>query len=188
LLAQAQLEQSQGSLDNAIEKYRRIRERNPGNLPVGMLLATLLHQKGDMKQAKAIYEDILERRPDSAVAVNNLAYYYAEYEPTKDNLAKAAGMIEPLLEKHKDISTLVDTAAWIYFRQGKLTQARDLLLGLGERTRETPVIAFHLGMIYKALGETENAKQYLRLSLKQKDAFEGRGAAERALLELEPKG
>jgi predicted Zn-dependent protease len=141
-----------------------------------------------VQEAKRIYEDVLARRPDSAVAVNNLAYYYAEYEPTKENLTKAAGMIEPLLEKHKDVPTLVDTAAWVYFRQGKLPQARDLLLGLGERVRETPVMAYHLGMIYRGLGESENAKQHLQWSLKQGDAFDGRKAAEQTLAEMERKG
>ncbi|HUT43578.1 MAG TPA: hypothetical protein VMW95_04505, partial [Desulfobacterales bacterium] len=105
-------------------------------------------------------------------------------EPTKENLAKAEKLIAPLLEKFKNVPSLVDTGAWVYCRKGEYGKARNLLLGIDEKARNIPAINYHLGMIYLGLGEKDKAKSHLQLALKGKENFPGRQEAEKEMEKL----
>jgi tetratricopeptide (TPR) repeat protein len=180
----AHLEQSSGSIDEALAKYEKIREKNPENLGTAMLIAALLEKKGDHSKAKAIYEEVLKKDPDSSAAANNLAFYYAEHEPTDVNLARAEELIEPLIQKHKGLPHILDTGAWVYYRQGKYEKARDLLVGVEEKVSDMPSINYHLGMIYLQLGEKSKAENYLKSAVKSETPFPEREAAQKSLASL----
>jgi len=184
LFSLAQLEQSQGSLDKALENYEKMRALNPNNPRVALLSAMTLEQKGEYKKAKGIYEEVLAKDPGVPMAANNLAFYYAEYEPTKETLAKAEKLVAPLLEKFKNVPSLVDTGAWVYYRKGEYKKAKDLLLGIDEKARNIPVINYHMGMIYLGLGEKDKAKSHLQLALKDRENFPGRQEAEKEMKKL----
>ncbi len=149
-----------------------------------MLIALLLEQKGEHGKAKAIYEEVLDKNPNASAATNNLAFYYAEYDPTKNNLARAEKLISPLVKKFKDNIEVMDTAAWIYYRQGHLARARDLLVGVEEKLENRPIISYHLGMICLGLGQKAQAREYLKMAIKNKESFSGRQEAEKVLKEL----
>jgi tetratricopeptide (TPR) repeat protein len=161
-----------------------MREKNPGNLGIAMLIAALYEQKGDYGKAKDIYEEVLNRNPKSAVAANNLAFYYAEHEPTKEGLAKAEKLILPVLERHKDVPNVVDTVAWIYYRKGEFERARALLMEVEDKGKNVPEINYHLGMINLKLGEKQKAKSYLKLATDSDRNFSGKEEAQRTLKEL----
>jgi len=180
----AQIEQSSGSFDEALARYEKIREKNPEHLGTAMIIAALLEKKGEHDKAKAIYEEVLKKDPDSSAAGNNLAFYYAEHEPTSENLAKAEELIEPLIQKHKNSPHILDTAAWVYYRQGKYEKARDLLISVEDKSRDMPSINYHLGMIYLELGEKKEAEKYLRLALKSETPFPEKETAQNALHSL----
>jgi tetratricopeptide (TPR) repeat protein len=184
LLSLARLEQEQGSLDSALKKYAELRKKNPNNLAVAMLMATLLEQAGDSKQAKGIYEQVLEKNPDISAAANNLAFYYAQYEPTTENLLKAKRLVGPLMTRFKDNPNVVDTAAWIEYRQGNLEKARDLFSGVEAEGKKIPVISYHMGMLYFRLGDTGKARSFLQAAVKGPDKFPGREEAEKTLREI----
>jgi tetratricopeptide (TPR) repeat protein len=181
LFSFARLEQSLGSLDKAIEKYETIREANPDNLRMALLIAALYETKGDHKKSKDVYEEILAKNPNVSVAANNLAFYYAEHEPTEENLAKAEKLVLPLTEKHKEVPSLVDTAAWVYYRKGEFAKARDLLMKVEEKGKDIPEINYHLGMVYLELGEQDKAESYLRLALNSERDFSGKEEAQRII-------
>ena len=178
LFSLARLEQSLGSIDEALAKYQKLRERNPNNLRIAMLVAILLEQKGEYEQAIGIYAQVLKKNPNSSTAANNLAFYYAEHDPTTENLGKAEKLISPLLEKFKDNPYVVDTAAWIYYRKGDFEMAKGMLLGVEEKAQNGAIFNYHLGMICLRLGEKDKAKQYLNLAINSDQPFPGRTEAE----------
>ncbi len=171
-------------MEKALKKYREVWAKNPANLGVAMLIATLLEQQGRPREAKAIYEKILDRNPNVSAAANNLAFYYAEYEPTTQNLMRAKALVGPLLDRHKDNPNVMDTAAWIAYRQGEFKKARDLMAGMEEKSKNIPVINYHLGMIYLRLDRKALARKYLSRALKGKDRYPGRKEAEKAYKQL----
>jgi len=118
------------------------------------------------------------------VAANNLAFYYAEYDPTKENLEKAENLVSPMLEKNRDVASLLDTAAWIYYRKGEFEKAKSLLAPVEDKGRLIPEMGYHLGMIYARMGEKEKAKELLQTALNSKMEFTGKKDAEKALGEM----
>ena len=145
---------------------------------------SLLLALGEYGEARVIYEDVLDKNPKSSAAANNLAFYYAEHEPTEKNLSKAEKLIGPLLEKFKDNPDVVDTAAWIYYRKSDFETARDLLLGVEEKIGSRPIVNYHLGMIYLSLGNQAEARQHLQLATQGQEQYSGRKEAEKTLKTL----
>jgi tetratricopeptide (TPR) repeat protein len=177
----ARIEESLGSVDKSLSKYEKLRQKNPKNVGIAMLMAILLERKGEPAKAKSVYEDVLAENPGLLTAANNLAFYYAEYEPTDQNLAKAENLVKPLLPKYKNVLHLVDTMAWIYYRQGYYDKAWRLLLAVEEKIPDIPVINYHMGMIYLSLGEKAKAKKHLQLAVNTQEPFPGREEAMKAL-------
>jgi tetratricopeptide (TPR) repeat protein len=175
------LEQSTGSLDAAIQAYRRIQEKNPKAKGITLLLGTLYEQQKRYDQAKALYQEVLAEKPDSVVAANNLAFLYAEVDPTKATLGKAEELVLPLLGKYSGNATIVDTGAWVHYRLGNYEKARDMLLSLQDKDRAAPIVRYHLGMAYARLGEKESARANLKRAVESGEDFPGRADAQKEL-------
>jgi tetratricopeptide (TPR) repeat protein len=184
LLGLAQLAQLSGSLDEALTRYQALRKRHPENVGIALVVGTLLEGKGDFVGAKDVYEDILKKNPDIHAAANNLAFYYAEHEPTPENLAEGERLVAPLLQQFKGYPNFADTAAWIYYRQGEYAKARDTILSVKDKIENRPAIHYHLGMIYLNLDQKAQAIEYLELALASDENFAGRKEATGVLKQL----
>ena len=112
---------------------------------------------------------------------NNLAFYYAEHDPTEENLDKAEKLIKKMPKKIQDSPQVLDTLAWIQYRKGNFEEARDAMSDIGDKAKEISVLSYHFGMIYYKLGEKEKARDYLDSAVKSKEPFPGREKAEEVL-------
>jgi tetratricopeptide (TPR) repeat protein len=178
------VEQSQGTEEAAIARYRQKVRENSRDTVSALVLGGLLEAKGDVAGARSAYEQVLAARPDSVVAANNLAFALAEYEPTSQKLEQAEKLVTSLLEKYRREPSIADTAAWVYYRKGEPQKARDLLPVLAEGAKGNPAISYHLGMIYLKLGEPAKAKERLQSAVKAGKPFPGKAEAEKALKEM----
>jgi len=184
LFGLAQMAQARGSIDEAILKYGELTKKNPDNAIFATTIGILYDMKGDFRKAAETYESVLAKNPDSAVAGNNLAFHYVERDPSAENLDKAERIMRPLLARFKDNPQMVDTWAWLCYRRGEFEKGRDALLGLGEKALQAPETSYHLGMIFHALGEVEQAKKYLKSAVEAAEDFPGKEEAERTLSRL----
>lgn len=170
----ARLEQATGSIDQTIENYEKLRRQHPENLYFALIVATLFDRKGEYTKAKDIYREVLDKNPNISMAANNLAFYYAEHEPTVKNLAEAERLIKPLLKKFDKSPYIMDTAAWIYYQQGNYEKAGGLLPFLEEKAARIPDMSYRLGMIYLKLGEKMKAREHLWSALNSRQFFYGK--------------
>jgi len=178
------LELLKGSPEEALARGRELFRKNPDSPVAGLLLANLYEQTGKFTEAAGIYRKILDKHPEAAVAANNLAYYYAAYRPTKANLAKAEKLLVPFIEKYRTEPTMMDTAAWVFYQNGKYEQALEFLHGVEEKIQQVPEALYHLAMIQVKLGDKEAAVANLKAALKS-EKFPGRREAEVALRKLQ---
>lgn len=188
LFALARLEQQRGADEQASALYRRLKKADPQNLQAAVVLATLLERTGRVKEAKELFQEVVDKKPDSVVAANNLAFYYAQHDPTEEKLLKAEKLLRPLQRKHPNVPQIMDTAAWISYRKGELEKARDILAPFAAKTRQMSTIQYHLGMIYLGLGEKEPAAEALAAALEDGRDFPGKDEARRSLAELQTGG
>lgn len=123
---------------------------------------------GREEAAERLLISALERRPDDAMAMNNLGYRRIEEGV---NTPENAAMIERALTLMPTNSNLLDTAGWLRYRQGRFAAENDsgpgaaelLELSLREAARagESPSAEVwdHLGDTRWRLGSSEGAKE-----------------------------
>jgi tetratricopeptide (TPR) repeat protein len=119
-------------------------------------LAMACDQLGRKKRSAEVYSRVLELDPHNVMAMNNLAYLYAEEAIM---LQKALRLSQNAVMLDPENGVFLDTLGWVNYRLGRFAIARDVLekavaTGIGE-----PEIYGHLGAVYQKLGEGEKAKE-----------------------------
>jgi tetratricopeptide (TPR) repeat protein len=90
-----------------------------------------------------------------------LAMFYADHD---QNLAQALAYAQAELAQRQDIYTW-DVLAWAYYKHGDAAQAAHAAAQALAQGTQDPMLFFHAGMIYEALGERRRAAQYLGRAL-----------------------
>ncbi|RMH62887.1 MAG: hypothetical protein D6678_00250, partial [Zetaproteobacteria bacterium] len=121
-----------------------------------------LHRYGEMEAA---LRRILRRNPRHAEALNFLGYSLAE---RGERLDEAKELIQRALKIKPDSPYYLDSLAWVYYRQGRLTRALRLQRKALAGDVQDPVMYEHLGDIYRALGRNADAAAAYRKALGMK--------------------
>ena len=104
---------------------------------------------------------VIQLDPRFASAYNYMGYLFAE---KGIRLEESLSLIEKALELEPENAYFIDSLGWVYFKLGKVDDARREL----ERAvslLEDPVILEHLGDVYYALGRKEDAMKEWQKSL-----------------------
>lgn len=112
--------------------------------------------KQDAK-AEREYREAIELDPDNVLALNNLAYNWAE---KGRNLNKALTMAERVMQLSPDTATYVDTYGWILFKLGRLEDAKKAMRTAVAQASD-PDLMRHYAAVLSALGDDFMAKYYL---------------------------
>ncbi len=112
------------------------------------------------KQMEEQVNILLDKNPKNAAALNLLAFSLAE---RGERLNEAAEYAARALAVWPEDFSLIDTQAWIFYKQGKFSQALDLVRTFpAQYIQANPEIAYHAGMIYAANGQPQAARAYLQ--------------------------
>jgi tetratricopeptide (TPR) repeat protein len=204
ILARLYVENKQN--DKALQKLDQMLAKKPADTTALMIKAAIHDEMKDFTAARATYEKLLAIRPDIYIALNNLAYLYAErfglpdkayelarkardiavYKP-RSATGTAESAARQSAEFLKAFST--DTLGWVVFKRGDYPYALSLLQESAALLGSQPAAQFHLGMACYMLGQEENARIALNRALAlnkeypDKD-FSGKDEATRRLATL----
>jgi tetratricopeptide (TPR) repeat protein len=131
-------------------------------------IATLYYATGQLKKAEVHYRKSLEFKPQSAEALNNLAYLLAERNKSIDEaleMSKVAVKLEPANASY------LDTLGWLYYRQDKLDAALKHLLKAADLAPGQSEILMHIGIVHLDMGNFEHALNYLKEAHKADPSF-----------------
>ncbi len=125
-----------------------------------------LHKYEEMEEQVRL---VLEQNPRNAVAYNLLGFSLAE---RKERLPQAQELIIRALELSPKDRAFMDSLAWVYYQQGEYEKALALLESLDkEFVYANAEVAYHMGAVYVALGQPEQARAYLeQAALSSKEA------------------
>lgn len=126
-----------------------------------------LEAKGDINGAISLYEEMYAANSHSVTIANNLASLIAAHKDDTESITRAATIAKRLREL--DIPAFQDTYGWIAYRQGDFEEAVKHLEPAAAGLPDDPLVQFHLGMAYAAIGEVEKAKLQLNHSLQVAD-------------------
>jgi tetratricopeptide (TPR) repeat protein len=173
----------QGDVGAQIDIYKRGLEAMPGSQEMALLLGTAYERSGRIEDAIEAYEEILTVDPELPAVANNLAALLADYRTDEASFQKALELATQF--KDSDNPAFLDTLGWVHYRLGDFDAAIPYLEKSVETAGQVPVLRYHLGMAYKAVGKTADAKEQLSEALANENAnFTGIEDARAALAEL----
>jgi len=122
-----------------------------------------LERQKKYEQSEAAFRKVLEMNPKNALALNYLGYTLADRNV---RLEEAYDLIKRAVDLDPDNGAYLDSLGWVYFRQGKLDDARGLLERALDRMQD-PTVHDHLGDVYLKLGKTKEAIAQWQDSLRE---------------------
>lgn len=136
-------------------------KRFPGESRLALDLAFCREQAGKLDSAVQVARDVLNREPENPQALNFLGYLFADHNR---NLDEARRLIARALDKDPENGAYLDSMGWVYYRLGRLKDARGQLEKAVAITGD-PVVHEHLGDVYKDLKLLDLAREQYRHSL-----------------------
>ncbi|HAX91142.1 MAG TPA: hypothetical protein DCY07_02905 [Rhodospirillaceae bacterium] len=160
--------------DNALDVLQKGSKNNPADVMLPLMIADIYSKQNRHDDAIAVYEGILARNPDVPVAANNIAQLIADHKNTDSAMLEKARLIaERFISSPNPL--LMDTLAWVYFRQGKLEQARTIL-DRAMATKEARLPAqmyYHHGALLAKMGDKPRAKEALEKAVSMNETYDG---------------
>jgi tetratricopeptide (TPR) repeat protein len=161
----------------ALAEAQTLTQGMPEVLSGYIILGSIYEQTGAVDQARATYEQAIQRDPNFAPALNNLAWLYCEHG---DNLDLALSLAQRAKQNQPGDPEVSDTLAWIEYRKGFYGEAAGLLRDSLRQVPDSSLFQYHLGMVLLKTGKKSEAKPILARALSSNlspaDAAQARSA------------
>lgn len=145
----------------AAEAMAQLAKREADNDLVMYMLAKQLDHAGQYEQAMAALRKVAQRDgPVRVMAINDLAYMIVEHQPAQ--LEEAHRLAREALKAVPSSAPLLDTLGWIAFRRGQRDEALAYLSRAAATIGQLPEVQYHLGAVYRAMGNDRWARYYLQ--------------------------
>ncbi len=167
--------------DKAMSNIQEAVAKKPTDTGGQILIGILQEQKKDYAAAKSSYEKVLAIDPKSGIALNNLAFLYADQLGDLNRGFDLAQKARDLLPKESHVA---DTYGWILFKKKEFAKALTPLKEAAAGLKDSPDVQYHLGMDFYMLGDEAPAKAAFESALKASPTFPGSEDAKRRLAVL----
>ncbi len=153
---QARVDEAKATLDAALSAH-------PDYPELLWVKATFLEKDGDIEGAIEIYERLYQRNSSSPLIANNLASLLATYRTDEESLDRAFRVARRL--NGTEVPPFQDTYGWILFRKGDHAEALRYLEPAAKALSGDPIVQYHLGKAYQAVGRDEDALAAFRAAI-----------------------
>jgi tetratricopeptide (TPR) repeat protein len=158
----AQVQQQEGSLDDAKASFELLRQKNPRDPRAYSFLGMVDEAQHDWQQAEDQYKKALDIDPTNAVAANNLAFLLLEHG---GNVDMALTFAQTARRAMPDSPNTADTLASVYLRKGNYQLAEDLLNEVVQKSPDNQSYRYHLGLAYQGMKDIPKAKASFQRAL-----------------------
>jgi tetratricopeptide (TPR) repeat protein len=160
--------------------------KTTGAAAIGTDLAALYERLGRPDDAIRVYESIVSRDPGSVSAVNNLAMLLVSYRNDQTSLDRA----QQLTSKLGNVTepAILNTRGWVKFKRGEFQESLSLLQQAVEKSPQSPLMRYHLGMAQLRTGNRSAARENLEAAVTSGQVFQGVKEAQAALEEIKRSG
>ncbi len=155
----------------AQQAYEAGLKQLPDNEMLLYSMAALDERQGQFDRAIGRYEEFMKRKPDSAMARNNLAMLLVTHRSDQESLNKARDLVMTLANSNEP--AYLDTVGWVHYRRGEVDQALATLESALKKMPSAALLHYHIGMAYYTKGNRESALHHLEQALAAKAEFQG---------------
>ena len=170
---------AEGGIADPAEPLMAYLRDHPEDTAARLTVAQHYQTSGQGSRAIAEYERILQSEPENFVALNNLAWEYAQSgNPRAESIARRAWELRP------DNGSVADTLGWIQVQNGNLEEGIPMLRRAVELSNGRAQVKYHLASALAAAGEPAEARRLLEEILESDAEFAGRTEARELLASL----
>ena len=145
------------------EGAEKLAKSDAEKVDVDFYLGDALEREKKYDESEAAFRKVLAINPNNAQALNYLGYSLADRNLKLD---EAYTMVKKALDQDPTNGAFMDSLGWVYYRQGKLSEAEELLIRALEKSKD-PTIHDHLGDVYAKEGKTAEAVAQWQASIKE---------------------
>jgi len=182
-LALAHIYAATGRSDATIREYEAARGKFPEYLPTYILLSQVYEYLGNPDRAEQICREALKIDPNFYLALSNLARLYVEHGGP---LADALELAQRAKSQQPEDPNVNDTLGWTYYKQGMYHLAAPVLEAAVAKSPQVAKFQFHLGLVYVAVGQTDQARSSLQTALNLGLSADQARSAQEALRKIGP--
>lgn len=153
---------------------------------LGTDLAALYERLDRPDDAIRVYETLVSRDPGSVAALNNLAMLLVSYRTDAGSLQRAEELSGKL--NHVTEPSILNTRGWVKFKRGEFQESVSLLQQAVEKSPESPLMRYHLGMAQLKAGDRLAAEKNLEVAVRSGRQFHGAKEAQAALDQIKTAG
>ena len=154
-----------GQMQAAVDLLRKARALSPNSAGANLQLAMTLDAMGSKGDSLPLYEAVIKAEPDNLIALNNLAFAYAESGRDLDMALSYAQRARKRAPNSEDIA---DTLAWVYIKKSLNDGAIALLREITAKQPRNATYQYHLGVAMLQKGNKPAARQSLQTALSLK--------------------
>jgi len=169
---------AENKLPEAITQLKAEMDKDPKDPRPVLMAGLVFEQMKDYNRARDAYQKALTLVPNSVLALNNLAYLYAE---RLDQLDKGFEMAQEAHNLEPNNGRVADTLGWILYKRGDYQEALPLATDSAAKFPANPEIQFHLGMINYMMGKLDSARLALEKAVQTNAEFSEKDEARRRL-------
>jgi len=157
-----------GRYDESIREAKRAQELDPLSLSINHNLGLVFYEAHQFDLAIEKYQKVLQMDPSFIVTYNYLGLAYAGKKMYNDAISKVQMAID-LTEKQSPL--YVGTLAFIYASLGNTVEAEEVLEHLLELSQHRYIAPVSLAIIYGAMGQMDQAFDWMEKGYKVRDDF-----------------
>jgi predicted Zn-dependent protease len=146
---------AQGRLDEALEQVDVGLSFAPQSFDLLWAKASIFERQTKIDEAIEIYETLYALNSDQPVIANNLASLLVTYRKDDASLERAFAVGKRL--RGTDFAPFQDTYGWLLHRRGEYDEAVGYLEAAAANLQNDPIVQYHLGQTYLALGRDADA-------------------------------
>ena len=152
--------------EQSAEKAEEMAQQPDEKQSAWFMLGGIYEREKKYDQAGEEFQKVLDANPtDDDLRAGVLNYYGYMLADRSVRLDEATSMIQKAVAISPDNGAYLDSLGWVYYKQGKYTQAEDYLRRAIALQGDDPTILSHLGDVYLKLGQDQEAADTLTKSL-----------------------
>ncbi len=147
-----------GRLDAALKVLDDALARTPTQTDLLYDSAMIADRMKRFDEMERRFRSVIAIKPDNAQALNALAFSFAE---RNIKIAEARGFIDRAIALAPEDAAIMDSVAWVYFREGKLVESEQWLRKAYAKFADGEVAA-HLAEVLIAQNRRDDAREVLQ--------------------------
>lgn len=161
----AQCYRLRNDLPHSIEAMEKARVGIPDNAALATNLGQLYDEAGRPDLARKNYETAIRIDPNSALALNNLAYLLTE---SNGDLNQAQTYAERAKRALPNMDEVTDTLGWIMLKKNLTDGALESFRTVVTKAPQNPTFHYHYAMALNQKGDRETARKECQAALANK--------------------